>query len=260
MSFIPLHAVADRVVRDPVHALSVDIFSEPAQRNRRRWRDSAGDPQDYCASLIETCELQQATSIADSIAEGRKHYQGDLGHLGPRILRELCRRVEYKKGVADTAISQLVEALGARKDAIINGIEKLVLFGYVERQRRSMATGLPKMFGVPQRLQVSSLTAFPASLRDRWRAVFEKKLADRRFKRVQHNKDRASGGSDRAPKADRKGERECAPAKLNPAGARRVMECVAAAEDTRHDEEQRALAYINANLPELTATINNSTG
>jgi hypothetical protein len=254
---------------------SIDI-NDPRCKARRAFSNGTRSDAEL---KIEAYLLTAAKYQNDSIQEGPKNYQGHLGHNGVKLLAALLANLKWDTNTCDSALSQLETATGLRRDAIMARRDAMVEHGFWRTQRRSVASGLPKMFGAPQRFQASNLGwPTPHLLPKAYQAYYYEQFAKLREARRQRAEDiRRTEGMTRQQRAERRqarrrtalaerprptknGGSESAAAVLNPTRAKQALADFKAAAAQAACDEQATAEAVQAHLPDLMAEMRRRCG
>lgn len=85
-------------------------------------------------------------------------WNGPLGAIGLEVLAELYRRVDFRTGQCDPAISTICEALKRSKQAVVNALKRLKEHGFLDWVRRAEPT--ENSGAGPQVRQISNAYGF----------------------------------------------------------------------------------------------------
>lgn len=259
--------LAGRTPRDPVLRHTIDWLSKDALRARLIGDGSFEDECDCQDAMLATIDRMQA----DSLAAGPRRYRGDHSPAGVRIAQVIVEDMKRNRnGRCDLPYSQMRDRAGLRhEDTAMDRFHDLVDAGAIDYVRRSMPTGKPKQWGVPQRMQISGVCFLtPQRLPDRYRAFYEDERARRRERRENARKraharsnldravaerklDAAAAGTPARPRA--RPSYSLDPWKVNPTVMRRAHDAQAKAEAASAADEARDAAAVAANLDALMA-------
>jgi len=246
---------------EPVHHSSVDI-DDPKANVRGQLGETLEEAIDCMWALVVAVSRYREQTKAAKEAEVRITAEELL--LFQKIATPIDNTaLDYWEGSIDLARTQFAALTGVSVHVVDNMKAKMKALGVFDVTRRTIATGLEKMFGVPQRIQISDRTHFtPERLIPALRRLFDAEYAKRRAHRKLREAVAASQGRpvQHRPLRPRERPKRRVPALLNPAGWARALAAAGAAATRDRDDfaarEARDLAYAT----ELAARIARESG
>lgn len=204
---------------DAVRRQSVDIDDERA-RIRKPLGDGTVEDAADCrdALLMAVKEYHRQTSL------DTKHKQGAITAAQIDVFEVMLTDddgFDWSTGTVDLAISQYREKSGKSANTVQAARRRLKAMGVIEVVNRTIQTGREKLFGVPQRIQISSLVYFtPENMIVPLKALYDRFVGQLRAARTAREARRRAKGEDvqrrRLEVRDRRQKR--IPALLNPQG------------------------------------------
>lgn len=232
--------------RSRVRRNTHDIDSEKAQIHAPLGDDrTLESSQMQVTALFELVEAVHVTT-----ANAVRYGQGVITRVARDAVRKLFdpkHGFDHWSGTNDLAGSQLAERAGFSKRQWLRVKPQLAALGIISFVHRSIKTGLSKLTGVDEDLQVSDLYWFsPSNLAPWLREIFDAIMA--RLEREAAAREKRSGAPQkRTPLVKRDRPHRRIPALLNPVGWARALaaEAKAAAHPAASyaADEARALAF-----------------
>lgn len=213
---------------DAVRRHSVDIDDERARIRKPLGNGTVEDAADCRdALLMAVKEYHRQTSLET------KNKQGAITAAQIDVFEVMLTDddgFDYSTGTVDLAISQYREKSGKSANTVQAARRRLKAMGVIEVVNRTIQTGREKLFGVPQRIQISSLVYFtPENMIAPLKALYDRFVGQLRAARTAREARRRAKGEDvqrrRLEVRDRRQKR--IPALLNPQGWANIV----AAED-----------------------------
>lgn len=234
---------------DPVRRGAVDVFDERA-RPMSDFGRTVEEMADDKRALYEALEAWH-----DETAGSEKGSQGAITRADLRVAQTLLipereeakRAFDWFTGTVDLAISQIHRLSRVSVSQVKRVLDWFVELKMIGRQRRSIATGRAKLFGVPQRIETSCITFFTVGqLSGRLAELFGAKRAQKRA--IREAKAEAEGKEpELRPLERRERTNRYTPELMNPHGWRNVLKAEAKAlgkaAAANSDEEARAVAW-----------------
>lgn len=236
---------------DAVRRESVDVDDERARIVRPLGDGTVEDAAD-CRDAMRMAVREHArrTSLET------KHKQGAItpGQLTVfDVMLTDDEGYDISSGTVDLAISQFREKSGKCAGTVQAAKRRLKALGVIELVNRTVHSGRAKLFGVPQRLQVSTLIYFtPERMIPPLKALYDEFLSKLRMARAQREARRRAKGEDvQRRKLERRERRQKrVPALMNPAGWQRILtaerKAQGAADAAYAAREAEALAFTTA--------------
>lgn len=236
---------------DAVRRQSVDIDDVRA-RIRKPLGDGTVEDAADCrtALLMAVKEHHRQTSLET------KHKQGAITAAQIDVFEVMLTDdagFDWSTGTNDLAISQYREKSGKSANTVQAARRRLKALGVIEVVNRTIETGREKLFGVPQRIQIASLTYFtPERMVAPLKAIYDRFVGQLRAARNAREARRKAKGEDvqrrRLEVRDRRQKR--IPALMNPRGWANILAAEGKARFARSSDyarrEAEALAYTTA--------------
>jgi len=230
---------------NPVLRGSVDIDDDRARAIVRLGDGTVEDALDTCQALVSSVKELQAETAAET-----RYRQGIVTRSGARLLEVLLdprRGFDLHSGTNDLAHSDLARFAGISERQVIRAKKQLEDVGLLEWVRRTVKTGLEKLFGVPQQIMVSC--RYNISIRrmcPRLAEIYARNLRELRAARARRERRLGLFGQ-RRPLVRRERPQRRHPSLLNPTGWARAIEAQAKAKAqlaaAYKADEARAIAF-----------------
>ncbi|MXO64828.1 helix-turn-helix domain-containing protein [Altericroceibacterium endophyticum] len=114
-----------------------------------------------------------------------------------RVLRAFLRKLDFKTGQLDPALTSIAQFAGCSKDTVVRSLKKLQQHGIIDWVRRSMATGAAKGEG-PKREQVTNAYFFDPTKMPKRLAARLRQLVTRKRRKARPDRMRSPQAAERA--------------------------------------------------------------